>query len=123
MQHEPEERAAGAEAETAKPDMLRESVPPSTTLYVGNLSLDVRESGVQRKFEKAGEVVAVRIMSKGRFPFPHYPFSVFLLAPQIDLIRYTTVPANKRTSRLCCIEFKDQTTADRALEMFPPPTL
>lgn len=82
MQHEPEERAAGAEAETAKPDMLRESVPPSTTLYVGNLSLDVRESGVQRKFEKAGEVVAVRIMSKGRFPFPHYPFSVFLLAPQ-----------------------------------------
>lgn len=66
MQYEPEESSAAAEAEAPKRDMLRESVPPSTTLYVGNLFFDVGESDVQREFEKAGEVVAVRIIKDGR---------------------------------------------------------
>lgn len=46
--------------------MLRESLPPSTTLYVGNLFFDVSESDVQREFEKAGEVVSIRIIKDGR---------------------------------------------------------
>lgn len=65
-QYEPEERAAAAEAEAPKRDMLRESLPPSTTLYVGNLFFDVAEGDVQREFEKAGEVVSVRIIKDGR---------------------------------------------------------
>lgn len=46
--------------------MLRESIPASTTLYVGNLFFDVGEKDVQREFEKAGEVVSVRIIKDGR---------------------------------------------------------
>ena len=70
-QYEPEETSAApspaAEAEAApKRDMLRESLPPSTTLYVGNLFFDVAESDVQREFEKAGEVVSIRIIKDGR---------------------------------------------------------
>lgn len=67
-QYEPEETsaAAAAEAEAPKRDMLRESLPPSTTLYVGNLFFDVAESDVQREFEKAGEVASIRIIKDGR---------------------------------------------------------
>lgn len=67
-QYEPEETsaAAAAEAEAPKRDMLRESLPPSTTLYVGNLFFDVAESDVQREFEKAGEVLSIRIIKDGR---------------------------------------------------------
>lgn len=65
-QYEPEQSSTAAEAEAPRRDTLRESVPPSTTLYVGNLFFDVAESDVQREFEKAGEVVTVRIIKDGR---------------------------------------------------------
>ncbi|KAL8986874.1 MAG: hypothetical protein Q9177_003868 [Variospora cf. flavescens] len=46
--------------------LTRPEVPPSTTVYVGNLFFDVREEDLRREFEKLGAIESVKLILDNR---------------------------------------------------------